>query len=33
MRRGDDPAEKGPNRAARDSAWTRLVRVLEKANR
>lgn len=33
MRRGDDPAETGPNRAARDSAWTRLVRVLEKADR
>jgi len=31
MRRGDDPEERGGNRKARDGAWSRLVKVLKKA--
>jgi carboxymethylenebutenolidase len=33
MRRGDDPAESGANRKARDAAWKRLEKVLSKASR
>lgn len=28
MRRGDDPAETGPNKTARDQAWQRLTTIL-----